>query len=75
MKDTMQDFGRILMIIGVVLLLIGGLLYFTKTLTWLGKLPGDISFRKGNFSFHFPLMTSLLLSVLLTLALYFFNKK
>ena len=71
----MQDFGRILMIIGVVLLLIGGLLYFTKTLTWLGKLTGDNSYLKGNFSFHFPLMTSLLLSVLLTLALYFFNKK
>lgn len=63
------------MILGVVLLFLGGLLYFTKTLTWLGKLPGDFSFRKGNFSFHFPLMTSLLLSVLLTLALYFFNKK
>ncbi len=71
----MQDFGKLLMIIGAALLVIGSLLYFTQTHSWLGKLPGDISFRKGNFSFHFPLMTSLLLSVLLSLVFYFFNKK
>lgn len=74
-SSVMQDLGRLLMIIGAVLLIIGSLLYFTKTLAWLGKLPGDLSFRKGNFSFHFPLMTSILLSVLLSLVLYFFNKK
>lgn len=71
----MQDFGRILIFLGLALLVIGCLLYFARAFDWLGKLPGDISFRKGNFSVHFPLMTSLLLSLLLTLILYFFNKK
>ncbi|MEK7727322.1 MAG: DUF2905 domain-containing protein [candidate division KSB1 bacterium] len=71
----MQDLGRIFMIIGVLLLIVGSLLYFTKTLSWLGKLPGDISFRKGNFSLHFPLVTSILLSLLLTILMYFFRKK
>ncbi len=71
----MQGLGRLLMVIGVLLLIIGSLLYFTKSFSWLGRLPGDISFRKGNFSFYFPLMTSVLISLVLTLLMYFFNKK
>src|SRR4030095_1035177 len=47
---------------GVVLMLVG-------RVPWLGRLPGDIHFQRGNFSFYFPLATSLLLSVVLTLLL------
>lgn len=71
----MQDLGRVLIVAGLVLLGLGCVLYFSKSFSWLGKLPGDFYFRKGNFSFYLPLMTSALLSLVLTLLLYLFNKK
>ena len=53
--------GKILMIIGVVIFIIGFLMQFIQ----IGKLPGDIVFKKGNTTFYFPIMTSILLSVVL----------
>jgi len=70
----MQDLGKIIMIIGAVLLVIGAALYFQKSIPFLGKLPGDILIKKENFTFYFPLATSLLLSLLLTLFFYLFKK-
>jgi len=70
----MQDLGKTIMIIGAVLLVIGAALYFQKSLPFLGKLPGDILLKKENFTFYFPLATSLLLSLLLTLLFYLFKK-
>jgi hypothetical protein len=70
----MQEFGKILMLSGIVLLVAGAALYFLKGIPFLGKLPGDILIKKENFTFYFPLATSLLLSLLLTLLLYFFKK-
>ena len=56
---------------GIVSLIIGSLLYFLgKTGIGIGKLPGDILIQKGNFTFYFPLATSIILSIALTL---FFN--
>ncbi|MUV39517.1 DNA helicase [Lentibacillus sp. JNUCC-1] len=60
--------GKLMIVLGAVLLLVG-LLW-----TFVGKLPGDISFKKGNVSFHFPIMTSIIVSVLLTLILFIVNK-
>jgi hypothetical protein len=42
---------------------------------WLGRLPGDVNVQRGNWSFHFPIMTSLLLSALLTLILYLIGRR
>jgi len=70
----MQELGKTLMLIGVVLLAIGAGLYFLKGFPFLGKLPGDILVQKKNFTFYFPLATSLLLSLLLTLFFYLFRK-
>ena len=70
----MQELGKTIMIIGAVLLAIGAALYFQKNLPFLGKLPGDILIKKENFTFYFPLATSLLLSLLLTLFFYLFRK-
>jgi hypothetical protein len=68
--------GRTLIFLGAVLLVAGLLLTYTNFFSWLklGRLPGDIAFRKGNVSFYFPLATSLLLSLVFTLLLYFFRK-
>lgn len=66
--------GRMLMLLGVVLFVVGLLLSFAPRVPWLGRLPGDIVYRRGNFTFHFPLLTSILLSLLLTLLLSLFRR-
>jgi hypothetical protein len=66
--------GKILIAIGLVIVVLGGLLVAADRIpglgnafSWLGKLPGDVSFKRDNVSFYFPIGTSLLLSVLLSL--------
>ena len=66
----MSGLGKILMTIGGILLVIGFLMQFTS----FGKLPGDIVIRKGNFTFYFPIATSIILSIILTLIFYFIGK-
>ncbi|KMK93935.1 MULTISPECIES: DUF2905 domain-containing protein [Rossellomorea] len=66
----MSGLPKLLMIAGAVLLVAGLLLQFTK----LGKLPGDIVVKKENATFYFPLMTSVLLSVILSLVFYFIGR-
>jgi hypothetical protein len=70
----MQEIGKILMFIGIVLVVIGAVFYVFKGIPYLGKLPGDIFIQKKNFTFYFPLATSLLLSLVLTLILYLLKK-
>ncbi len=62
--------------IGAVLLVAGLLLTYTNFFSWLklGRLPGDLVFRKGSVSFYFPLATSILLSLVITLLLYLLRK-
>lgn len=61
-----QGFGRLMMILGVVLIALGAVIYFGGKIG-LGRLPGDIVYRKGNFTFYFPIVTSILLSIILTI--------
>jgi Protein of unknown function (DUF2905) len=72
----MSEFGKIFIGIGIVFVVVGLILVFRVNIPWLGKLPGDISARRGNFYFyfHFPLGTSILISILLTLIFYLFRK-
>ncbi|OGP71492.1 MAG: hypothetical protein A2Z73_00660 [Deltaproteobacteria bacterium RBG_13_60_28] len=70
----MSDLARFLMIAGAVLLALGVVLWLGPKIPWLGKLPGDISYTRGNFSFYFPLGTCILISVILTLIFYLFRK-
>jgi len=65
----MQDLGRLLLIIGVIIAGIGLALIFADKIPLLGRLPGDIVIRRKNFVFYFPLMTSILISVILTIIL------
>ena len=65
--------GRLLILFGVVLLVLGLAWPWISKLPW-GRLPGDFSIERENFSFHFPLMTSLIVSVLLTLLLWWWRK-
>lgn len=70
----MSDLGRMLMIAGGALLLLGLLFSFGARLPWLGRLPGDIVIERENFRFYFPLATSILLSVVLSLIAWFFRR-
>jgi hypothetical protein len=71
----MNDLGRLLIALGVVLLIAGGLLLLLgRTGLPLGRLPGDISYRSKNVSVYFPLGTSILLSVLLSLVFYLLSR-
>jgi len=63
----MNEFGKLLFVAGLILAAIGLLLWCGFGKAWLGRLPGDIHYSKGNFSFYFPIVTCLLLSLLLTL--------
>jgi hypothetical protein len=70
----MSDLGRFLMITGAILLLLGLFLWVGPKIPWLGKLPGDITYKRDGFTFYFPLGTCILLSIILTLILYLFRK-
>ena len=70
----MAEIGRTLLVLGGVLVVVGLLLTFGGRIPGLGRLPGDIVYRRGNFTFYFPLVTSLLLSLLLTAMLAIFRR-
>ncbi len=70
----MSELGRFLIIAGVVLVVVGVVLLLAPKIPWLGKLPGDLTWRRGNFTFYFPLGTCLLLSLVLTLILYLLRR-
>lgn len=64
---SFSGLGRVLMALGAILLAVGGLITLAGKIPGLGKLPGDIAIQRGNFTFYFPLATSLLVSIILTL--------
>ena len=66
--------GKLLIILGAVLFLLGVLFQLTGRLPWLGRLPGDIVIRRESFTFYFPLTTSILISVILSLVLWLFRR-
>jgi hypothetical protein len=70
----MTDLGKLLVLVGVVVTIIGVLLWTGIGRGWLGRLPGDIQYTRGNFSFYFPIITCLLVSVLLSLILSLLRK-
>ncbi len=70
----MNELGKVLVVVGLLIVVIGALLWSGLGKGWVGRLPGDIHYSKGNFSFYFPLMTCLLVSLLLTLLLWLFRR-
>ncbi|MCK5286780.1 MAG: DUF2905 domain-containing protein [Thermodesulfovibrionia bacterium] len=78
MHDSLHYFGKLLIILGIVIAALGVLLLLFKQsgIPFIGKLPGDIVIRKKNFVFYFPIATSIILSIVLSLILYFiFGRK
>ena len=69
------DIGRMLVVFGLLIALVGVALVLVGRVPWLGRLPGDIHIQRGNWTFYFPLATSLLLSVVLTLILWILGRR
>jgi len=63
-----------LILIGVFIILIGLFLLLGEKIPWVGRLPGDIIIRKKNFTFYFPIVTSIIISIILTLLFALFQK-
>lgn len=70
----MNEFGKTLIYLGIFLAVVGLILSFGGRLPWLGHLPGDIYIQRERFTFYFPLTTCILISVVITLVLYFFRR-
>ena len=70
----MQDLGKLLFIIGLVVAVTGAWLWSGRGLGWLGRLPGDISYQSGDSRFYFPVTTCILLSVVLSLLAWFLRR-
>ena len=62
----MNLLGKTLIVFGIVLIAVGVVFTFGGKLSWFGKLPGDIYIQKRNFTFFFPITTSIIISIILS---------
>jgi uncharacterized protein HemY len=72
--NEFQTLGKILVVGGIVLLVVGLLLIFFGKIPYIGKLPGDITIKGKNYTIYFPLATSIIISIIISLILYLFRK-
>ncbi len=72
--NPFPEFGKMLIILGIFMVIAGIVLVFIPKIPLIGRLPGDIVIRKGNFTFYFPLATCIILSILLTLIFSIFRR-
>ena len=66
--------GKMLILLGVFIIAIGVLLLIGEKIPWIGKLPGDLIIKKEKFSSYFPVTTSIVISIILTLLFVLFRK-
>jgi len=68
------NLGKVLVIVGIVFVVLGLFLILGDTIPWIGKLPGDIIIKRERFSFYFPIVTCIIISLILTLLFSLFRK-
>lgn len=73
--SPVHEVGKLLLVFGVLLVLAGLALMLVGRVPWLGRLPGDIHIERGSWTFYFPLATSFVLSVALTLILWIIGRR
>ncbi len=73
--DGIQHIGKILLLVGIIVAAIGGLIIIAGRIPGIGRLPGDILIQKKNFTFYFPIATSILISIVLTLLFWLLGRK
>ena len=70
----MAPLGKMLILLGIVIILIGLGLLFAHKIPYIGRLPGDIYVKKDSFTFYFPLTTCIIISLILTLVFWIFRR-
>jgi uncharacterized membrane protein YidH (DUF202 family) len=70
----MPEFGKTLIFLGLLLAIVGVILSLAGKLPWLGNLPGDFTIERGRFSFYVPITTCIVISIVVSLVLYFFRR-
>ena len=70
----MPEFGKFLVILGAVIIVLGLLLWSGVGSSWLGRLPGDIRIERGNSAFYFPIVTCIIISIVLSLIFSIFRR-
>lgn len=70
----MNELGKMLVVFGAVLVVVGLILWSGFGRGWFGRLPGDIHVHRGNFTFYFPVVTCILLSIILTIIMRIFRR-
>ena len=70
----MNELGKMLVVLGLVIAAVGLVLWTGLGKNWLGRLPGDIHYTRDNVSFHFPIVTCLLISVALSILMWLFRR-
>jgi hypothetical protein len=70
-----NELGKLLIVFGLLIVLAGVVVLLAGRLPWVGRLPGDIYVQRGNWTFYFPLATSLLISVVLTLLFWLIGRR
>ncbi|MHC4267599.1 MAG: DUF2905 domain-containing protein [Planctomycetota bacterium] len=71
----MHEFGKILILIGLLLALLGFIFIVGNKIPFIGKLPGDIALERKNYSFYFPVTTCIIISIVLSFVLWLFSKR
>ena len=71
----MSEIGRLLIVFGLLIAVAGVAIVLAGRLPWIGRLPGDIHVQRGHFTFYFPLATSILVSLVLTLIFSLFGRR
>ena len=70
----MPEIGKTIFFLGLIIAVVGLLLWSGIGRGWFGQLPGDIHYQKGSFRFHFPLVTCLVISIVLTFLMWLFRR-
>lgn len=73
--ENFSGFGKIIFIAGLIIAVIGLIIMFFNKISFIGIMQGDIIIKKENFTFYFPVVTSILLSIILSLIFYFLRRK
>ena len=71
----LSAFGKILIFIGIVMIVVGGLFLFGSKIPFIGRLPGDIAIQRKNFSFYFPITTGIIISIILSFLMWLFSRR
>jgi len=70
----MSELGRLLILFGVILVVVGAALLWGPRVPWLGHLPGDVVYKSDRVTFYFPIVTSIVLSIVLSLVVWLFRR-